>query len=397
MLQAKTKDGVLVTLAILTKTEINQLKQDRVLFYCPACHQRVLIKAGVKMIPHFAHRSIAACPSGEGGEGMYHETGKLLLYRWLKQQGLSVKLEVYLPQIRQRPDILLRIRDKAIAIEFQCAPISIEEVRKRNIGYKQAGITPIWILGENRLQRISKTHFKLTHHHLPFIHPFSPGATPTLFFFSTDTRHFILIQDIYMTGNSQAAGKFFIRPLNQLSFKDLFKEYAFNPKDLYTMWAKEKYKLRLKQTPRLYGQELAWHQWMYLKGIHREVLPAMIHLPVSHQFKMKTPAWNWQSRLVLDVIDPMAAGDTFSLQRVHHILRAHVYPSETFPFIHSEKSPIKEYLHLLSLLNIIQQSREGMFVKLKPVFRPVSLEQAINEDKKVLYYLLKQNRSMIHL
>jgi len=395
MLQAKTKDGTLVTLALLAKAEINQLKQDGSLFYCPACNQKVIIKSGVKMIAHFAHRSIAACPSGEGGEGIYHETGKLLLYQWLKKQGLSVRLEVYLSEIRQRPDLLLRIHSKKIALEFQCAAISIEEVRKRNAGYKAAGITPIWILGGNRLERINETYFKLNQQMLPFIHQFSPSSIPALFFFSNETRHFILIQDIYLTGNNQAAGKFSIQQSDQLSFKDLFKEHAFISKDLYTLWEKEKYRFRLKQTSRLYGQELAWHQWLYVKGIHREVLPAMIHLPVTHQFKMKTPPWNWQSRLVLDIIDPMAAGHVFSLNRVNHLLGSHFYPSDSFPLIHSDISPIREYLHSLSRLNIIKQTSAGNFIKTKPVHKPKTIEQAIKEDKRLLYYLIKQNRSMI--
>jgi competence CoiA-like predicted nuclease len=395
MLQAKTKDGTLVTLSMLTKAEISKLRKKGVLFYCPVCHQKVLMKAGVKMIPHFAHQSLTACPSGEGGEGIYHETGKLLLYEWLKQQGISVNLEVYLPEIRQRPDLLLSVLDKKIAVEFQCAAVSMEEVVNRTSGYQSAGIIPIWIVGGNRLQRTSTTHFKLNQQILPFIHQFSSNTNPALFFFSSETRHFILIQDIYLTGKTLAMGKFFIRRLEQLSFKDLFKEHAFVPGEFFRLWEKEKYRFRLKQSRRLYGRELAWHQWLYSKGVHREVLPALIHLPVPHQFKMKASPWNWQSRIIFDVIDPMAAGRLFSPKMVHHLLSSHLYPSNSFPLIHAGINPISEYLKLLSNLNVIQRVHDGKFMKTNPVYKPETIEQAINEDKRLLY-LLAENKMFKH-
>src|SRR5699024_2794949 len=113
----------------------------------------VIVKAGDKVIPHFAHQSKSNCPSGEGGEGPYHEKGKLLLFNWLRSQNLDVKLEKYIKEINQRPDILLKVNKKLIAIEYQCTRIPVEQIRLRNRGYKKAGITPIWILGAKRFSR----------------------------------------------------------------------------------------------------------------------------------------------------------------------------------------------------------------------------------------------------
>src|SRR5690625_4316052 len=118
MLQAKTKDGISVTPAMLTKAEINRLKQDRISFYCSACNQEVIIKAGTNIIARYVDRSIVKCHSREGSEGVYHEKGKLLLYQCLKRQGLSIHLEVYLPEIKQRLDLILTIHNKKIAIEY---------------------------------------------------------------------------------------------------------------------------------------------------------------------------------------------------------------------------------------------------------------------------------------
>src|SRR5690625_6633327 len=86
----------------------------------------------------------------------YHEKGKLLLYQWLKSQQLHVELEPYLKEIKQQPDILLLLQGKIIAIEYQCARIPIRDIQRRNNGYKQRGIIPIWILGAKQFKRQGK-------------------------------------------------------------------------------------------------------------------------------------------------------------------------------------------------------------------------------------------------
>src|SRR5699024_1295962 len=101
MLQAKTQDGKLLTLASHTKAEILQWR-TKTSFFCPVCQNKVILKAGNKVIPHFAHHGKSGCPAREGGEGAYHEKGKLMLYQWLKYQGINVRLEVFLSDIKQR-------------------------------------------------------------------------------------------------------------------------------------------------------------------------------------------------------------------------------------------------------------------------------------------------------
>src|SRR5699024_9424093 len=94
MLQARSKEGVLVTIATLTKTEIEKMRTKP--FFCPVCEERVIIKAGSKIIPHFSHQAKTNCVYQERGEGVYHEKGKLILYQWLNKQQLQVELEVYI-------------------------------------------------------------------------------------------------------------------------------------------------------------------------------------------------------------------------------------------------------------------------------------------------------------
>src|SRR5690625_4670985 len=100
MLQARTSNHAFITLAHLTTAEIEEHREQN-RFYCPICQEPVMIKAGIKVIPHFAHYAKTDCPSYRGGEGPYHERGKLLLYEWLKAQNIHVELEVYLKDIQR--------------------------------------------------------------------------------------------------------------------------------------------------------------------------------------------------------------------------------------------------------------------------------------------------------
>ena len=83
---------------------------------------------------------------------MYHRHGKELLYRWFERQNFHVDIEHYLPQIQQRPDIFIERAGRKIAIEYQCANLSIEQLYKRTYSYWRVGIQVIWIIGGNQLK-----------------------------------------------------------------------------------------------------------------------------------------------------------------------------------------------------------------------------------------------------
>lgn len=384
VLQAKTLEGKLITLATLTRKELEKLKQEKKLFFCPTCGQQVIIKAGLQMIPHFAHKSIIACPSAEGGEGTYHEQGKLLLYQWFKAQGLLVQLEAFLPEINQRPDLLITVNNKRIAVEYQCARVPIEQIQHRNIGYKSAGITPIWIMGANRFKRQTSNHFKADQFTLQFLHKFSSIHPLVLYYFCPGTLQFITIHDIYYTKNGQAAGKINGVKLNAIRFTDMLKQQFFQPDEIYQLWKKEKRQFRLKIRNHLAGSELSWHQWLYLKGTHLESLPSIIHLPCPSAFWMKTPVWNWQSRLCLEVIDKLSIGSTFSLKTCEFLLRKQIRHPKYFPLISFAESPVEDYLQQLCSLDIIKQIPPNSYQKRNTLTFYNSIEEALKGDEHLM-------------
>lgn len=119
---------------------------DKTGYSCPGCHEPVILRRGRHKIAHFAHRPGSQCQLGEG-ETAEHLLGKRQLLQWYRQRGEQVELEVYLPQIAQRPDLLLIERGHRVAIEFQCSPLSLKRLRERNAGYRQCGIGFHWLLG----------------------------------------------------------------------------------------------------------------------------------------------------------------------------------------------------------------------------------------------------------
>lgn len=399
LLQAKSNKGLLMTLARLARGEIDKLKQEKALFSCPVCKERVIIKAGSKMIPHFAHQSVSDCPSREGGEGAYHEQGKLLLYQWLEQQQLDVTLEAYIPEINQRPDILLQLKGRQIAFEYQCARIPVVQIKQRNEGYKKAGIIPIWIIGANHFKRQTSYHIKMDQFITHFIHQFSSESPLLLFFFCPNTHQFITTQDLCFTSNGQALGRIKATSLQQIHFPGIFRQHAFLPNEIGQLWKREKQQFRLSQNGRLYGRELAWRQWLYSKETYREHLPSIIHLPVKAQYRMKTPTWDWQSRLCLELLHPMPLGQTFSLISCQRLLQRYLYPQHEFPLIISSADAIEQYLQLLISLKIIQQRTSRTFQKINSISFYHHIEEASIGDNRLMNQLMvktKQNTSMFH-
>ncbi len=390
MLQAKTEDGELVTLASLTRQEIAMMKAKGN-FFCPSCNQPVVAKAGTKLIPHFAHASNTRCPSQEGGEGVYHEKGKLLLYQWLKSQQLDVWLETYIPEISQRPDLLLRLKNKTIAIEYQCARIPPELVAKRNRGYARAGIVPIWILGANTLKRYNGHQLKVDQFHLSFIHQFSSDFPRTLYFFCPETQHFILFQDLLFTTLHRASGKMNIRKLQAMNFLDLFHTAYFKQEQLVHIWKREKRAFRLHIPRYAQGREFAWQQWLYVRNTNRQLLPSFIYLPIDSQHMMKTPPWDWQSRICLDIIHPLTVGSTFHYKSCTHILRSQMHKPSFFPLIKSAANPITQYLQMLEQLHIIHKQSPTTFRKQMPIHFYEHLEEAMDGDERLMRQLRKKH------
>ncbi|MCM2675056.1 competence protein CoiA [Alkalicoccobacillus plakortidis] len=161
MLTAVLQDGTRISMADKWfESELMDLRKKQQ-FKCPVCSAAVTLKLGSKRQWHFAHHTKHTCRISLEPESPYHLKGKLDIYHWLINQGIKASLEMYLPLIQQRPDVLCKVEGKLYAIEYQCSPLSEELFFERTMGYRRMGITPIWILGGNRLRRKQAEQYHL--------------------------------------------------------------------------------------------------------------------------------------------------------------------------------------------------------------------------------------------
>jgi len=386
MLSAVTKNGQLITLASLSKREIHDLR-SKDSFYCPACNNEVIVKAGDITIPHFAHLKSQHCPEKGGGEGEYHYRGKLLLYEWFLQQQIDVELEPYLPQIHQRPDLLLRIKDRMIAIEYQCAKIDPKIIYERNKGYKRANIIPIWVLGANQFKRITANHIKINRFTLSFIHRFSKDHPTSLFYFCPLSKQLSFIQDIIITSPHKALAKLSFFPLSKATFFNFFLKQFFIDNELYSLWRQEKRVFRLRKNSN-FGAERHWLNWLYHQHLHIDYLPAHIFLPVRSQYKMKVPLWNWQSRFLLDFLQRIPKDGVFSTFQAERFLKRYLHIKVDKELIHYDDSPLIEYCYLLCQTGILKQVSMTKFKKLLQPDYYKQIEEALNGDGELLRYFM---------
>lgn len=380
MLQARLKSGKYIIPALYPKSDLLQLRAGEESFYCPVCDEKVILRVGEKVVAHFAHTANVNCPSRGGGEGAYHEQGKLQLYEWLLRQGLSVELEAYMPEINQRPDILLHHGERRIVLEYQCSRISNEEIIERTNGYKEIGVPVIWILGEILLKRKGKQALRIDSFTRTLIHQFTSAYPLSLFYYCPFTCDLIKFQDFTFTNKNRALGKLTVKRLETMTFPELLAKEFLPDYHFITIWKREKKYFRLRRWGKLFGEERKWHHWLYRKGLHFEKLPSFVHLPVSGAYRMKLPGWIWQSWILFEVIAPRPIGSIITTKACNYLVQHYLFPCEYFPLIKSPAQPVREYLTLLCSAGLLRRTNTDTFEKLTDIDLPERLELAIIED-----------------
>lgn len=146
ILTALDKGRLFTLQAYHTRQELIQLRRDRT-FLCPACETPVVLKVGTTKIPHFAHLQQFSCTPGSEPETQLHLLGKSRLSSFFHEKNIINHVEHYLPQIKQRPDLLA----EKSAVEFQCSTLPVEQVIKRSQGYAKMGLRSIWIRGVEKV------------------------------------------------------------------------------------------------------------------------------------------------------------------------------------------------------------------------------------------------------
>lgn len=273
-------------------------------FTCPQCENPLRLKIGKVVIPHFAHIVMTNCfTSFSERESPKHLSGKQQLADCFTRAGCEVVVEAYLPNIAQRPDLLIRKNKKTYAIEFQCSVMSLEEVIKRNQGYKKIGLPSIWLLSTPPLVKESTSgvsNIKLSKFTQSFMesHPISGD---TIITYDPETERFI-----YLSHLLHLSGTGFIAKVRSLSIAQQTFPFAqvkpLSTSDRQIYWSVFQQKrtryLRNRIFNSKYGAKDRFLKYCYERQVQPENLPQYIGFPIEGSHVIKDHPVEWQLALL---------------------------------------------------------------------------------------------------
>lgn len=111
-------------------------------YRCPECKGPVILKRGLRYIPHFAHKKSAGCKYGEG-MSQEHLEAQSQICQILRSHNIKADVE-YRGFKRRRADVY--VEDRKIVFEIQHSKIDPTEILERSQFYTREGCSIIWIL-----------------------------------------------------------------------------------------------------------------------------------------------------------------------------------------------------------------------------------------------------------
>ncbi|WP_082234641.1 competence protein CoiA [Halobacillus massiliensis] len=376
MFQALNERGKLFVIYKMPPQEVGKLKKGT-RFFCPDCREAVMLRSGPLTTPHFAHYPSSLCSSRRGGESEYHEKGKLLLFKWLAQQNYHVELEPFLSEIDQRPDLLLKIKSKRIAIELQCSKISSKEVVKRNKGYQKLDINPLWLLGGRQFVRSGQS--LLQSHALFRELQYYFNGQYVLYFFDVSQLSIIVAGPLQGLAPSRLFSNFHTLPLRHIKFPHLFLTSQKKNPSFYNSWINQMIRFRTTYHRNAGSEESQLRQLLYLKGLHLSLIPSLCYLPVKSQSLTAKPAYVWQTRFIIDYFMKLPLGGEVKPPASMTVTTANGFTANLN----------EEYLDTLALFGIVDKISPSIWVKLKDIEWPNHVETAVKEDQQIIDRLKK--------
>lgn len=385
MLNAMTKEGELVTLLDVRRPEAIKMR-DSGLFYCVTCKEPLALKAGDVRIPHFSHLKLSSCSNTvTEPETPRHLKGKKDLYRWFVQNGLEVQLEKYLPDLEQRPDLLVTQQKRQIAVEFQCTPISVSLIQKRTLRFLSAGITPLWIVGGRPYSRRGGQTYQLSEYlwSLTSVHQnqiFLPAYEP-------ENGNLELLSHITCLSPASAAGHLQINPLHVFTFP--FQLPSVRNPAAAKIWIGSKHKW-LERKVRFGNMQDPFLRELYLSGEKPFLLPAAIGLPVPYMEHISSHPIEWQFFIWKDCLSRLSREQRISPKYVNYKLEKRmkegVIKVRKLP-LHAKsgwKLAVSAYITLLTALFYLREAGEDCYQMVKPFRSPKHMEEGLKDERTLL-------------
>ncbi|MFD1031188.1 competence protein CoiA [Metaplanococcus flavidus] len=313
ILIAKTEgEQVIDLIKNYSRQELLELRSNSK-FTCPDCGNILYLKIGNIKIPHFAHKSHSDCDSYSESESSLHLQGKILLHKFFTAKNFKVELEKYMPEIRQRADLLV---DSRTVIEFQCSAISAHDVVRRTAAYKAVGLYPTWIFGnnekpENRIQVIHLMEYQkkmlINHEHTKYLLLLNPS-----------TGQFTYYSNLFFISGNRWVGKISSLPANKQTFPFAVPK-RLGRKDFETMYSV----FALARTAFIRSQLFAKNRyqnpfWLlcYKLGLDIRNVPATIGVPIAGAECIAEHAVIWQLKTVRALEQGKSVSDLISSMKI---------------------------------------------------------------------------------
>lgn len=297
MLSAISETGEQMRLTLeVTKERLKEIRKERE-FFCPACGQKVMLKIGEIIIPHFAHIRKNDCDVFSEGETAIHLKGKHLLFTWLQSQKIPTLVEPYLKRIRQRPDLLVKDNEKYYAIEFQCSPITKRLLDKRNRGYQSVDVTPIWFPKTVGQIFTGIRKVRLT----PFTQQFIKNAS--CISFDVENRCFWHFEHLVHISGNQFIATVMKKGVKNQPLHSLIQSTEMNQKLYEEIWQSEKIRYlqnRVRFNRR--GLKDPFLKTCYESKIMLELIPNWIGIPTFENQSKHSVEWQLLAVLLMKSI-----------------------------------------------------------------------------------------------
>jgi len=389
MLTAKSRDGTLITLPEILTANMLALIKASAPYYCPCCATELVIKAGSVKIPHFAHKSNTSCYASSEPESPYHLLAKRQLFSWLKEHGYQAELEAYLPVIKKRADILVKVEERTYAFEFQCSTISKAVFIERTESYKSLDIMPIWILAAKHMKRIDVQEFRLSAFQWLFVT--GRSAYPFLWTYCPERNELFALKGITPFSPATVLAEMTSAPLPNLSPKQLLprihEQFPF-----LTLWRYKRKSWCFHRTKTANVHDPLFLS-LYRNRLTAPTLPIEVGIPVKGMALIKTAAIEWQAWLYLDVLYKRELGQfvqlrTF-LQSFQKRVAKGVITLRPLPLVKRDTlHPVYEYISFLTQAGYLTETTAGCYKLTKEIRIPQTMMEQ-EKLEKMFYHEYK--------
>ncbi|EEM97464.1 competence protein CoiA family protein [Bacillus thuringiensis] len=383
---AKRENGEKIHLLYNCNEELLRRMRQQERFFCVACGKEVQMKLGKQKSWHFAHKKVDSCLAFYEAESMYHRHGKELLYRWFKRQNFHVDIEHYLPQIQQRPDIFIERAGRKIAIEYQCANLSIEQLYKRTYLYWRAGIQVIWIIGGNQLKKQSAYWMKFSS-----LMAFSLQSYPQpfLIFFCSKQKSFMKCAFLTSFSTSVSFSHTIYLPTETTTFELLFSPVPFQKEILDREWKQRKDYFRKNALPIWNYNYKSLLRLLYQFKCTPASFPSEVGVPLPSGFAFQTNPFIWQAFLYMKCIGELAVGECISLQYVCSYVKKYT-KRRMLPYFskHIWKVAVTEYMTFLCYTGVLRKVETYKYRKIRGIVMLKTEEEVMKYDETCLAYAL---------